>query len=142
LHRVFALQALLSGVTPWPASAEALEIYPILKPIGDLETCRFIDWRNNAVTLTGSRCASAVYSRTGESWLLLANCGKDQQVVECKVEPNKLPYPIRTPTSVTVEAKSNSAQINAPNDFSAEALTTSGMKLQLEADSVILLRLR
>lgn len=33
----------------------------------------FADWRNQAVTLSGARCASAVYSRTGEAYLLLAN---------------------------------------------------------------------
>jgi hypothetical protein len=72
----------------------------------------------------------------------VANFGKDQQLVECKVEPDKLPFPIRSPRTLIVEAKSNSAQTKVPDDLSAEALTTSGTKLQLEADSAILLRLR
>ena len=60
-------------MTPWPASEETFELLPLLKPLGDMGAYRFADWRNQAVTLSHPRCASAVYSRPGEAYLLLAN---------------------------------------------------------------------
>ncbi|MGD0091491.1 MAG: DUF6259 domain-containing protein, partial [Planctomycetota bacterium] len=67
LHRQFALEAFLGDVFPWPASAEGLELLPLFKPLGDLESYQFADWRNQAVSLSDSRCASAIYSRPGEA---------------------------------------------------------------------------
>ena len=34
LHRLFAIEAFLGGVTPWPASPETFELLPRLKPLG------------------------------------------------------------------------------------------------------------
>lgn len=65
-----AIEALLGGATPWPANAETFELLSLLKPLGDIESCRFADWRNQAVTLSDARCASAVYSRVSSC------CGK------------------------------------------------------------------
>lgn len=140
LHRVFALQALVSGVSPWPVSPETLELFPILKPIGDLETCRFSDWRNEAVKLSGKRTACAIYSRADEAWLLVANTGKDEQVVECKLDPAKLPHPLKAPRRVTLEGQSKNALRAEPQRLDAQELTTSGVKLTIEGDSVVLLR--
>ena len=73
LHRLFAIEAFLGGVAPWPASEETFALLPLLKPLGDIGSYRFADWRNQAVTLSDARCAAAVYSRPGEAYLLLAN---------------------------------------------------------------------
>ena len=52
LLRLFALEALLGGVAPWPASPETFDLLPLLKPLGDIESYRFADWRNEAVSLS------------------------------------------------------------------------------------------
>ena len=65
-HGLFAIEALLCGVTPWPASDETFALLPRLKPLGEFANYRFADWRNKAVTLSYPRCATAVYSRAGE----------------------------------------------------------------------------
>lgn len=142
LHRVFALQALVSGVTPWPASQETFALFPVLKPIGDLATCRFADWRNAAVKLSGERCASAVYSRPDESWLLIANYGSTSQTVTCKLDPTKLPFPLSAPCTLTLEAKSNVDQASTPEKLNADSLLGPGIQLTLEPDSAVLLRVR
>ena len=36
LHRLFAIEAFLGGVTPWPASEETFALLPLLKPLGDI----------------------------------------------------------------------------------------------------------
>ena len=35
-----------------------LRLVPLLKPLGDVESYRFADWRNQAVTLSHARCAA------------------------------------------------------------------------------------
>jgi hypothetical protein len=135
LNRVFALEALLAGVTPWPASPETFEIYPVLKPIGQIESCRFLDWRNEAVKLQGTRCASAVYSRPGEAFILLANLQEKSDQVQCSIQPLKLPYPIPSPRSATLLG-----QTALPVD--AAALVKTGVKIQVPGDSAVLLRIR
>jgi hypothetical protein len=142
LHRVFALQGLVSGVTPWPASPETFELFPILKPIGDLESCRFADWRNAAVFLTGERCASAVYSRPGESWLLLVNYGKEPQQIQCRVDPGKLPHPLSNVRSLEVMSHTRAIAPESLQALNPEALIGPGIKLLLDSDSAVLLRLR
>ena len=101
LHRLFAIEALLGGVTPWPASQETFQLLPLLKPLGDIESYRFADWRNEAVTLSHDRCAAAVYSRPGEAYLLLANLDQDPHEVTCVLHPEKLPYPLAHPVAAT-----------------------------------------
>ena len=146
LHRLFALEALLAGVTPWPASPEALELFHVLKPIGALETCRFADWRNQAVTIEGGRSASAVYSRPDESWLLLGNLDDSAHEVRCVLHPDKLPYPLRSVTSATLLSSSNiSPNVSdkgAPLPLDAQQLTGRGVTLTLPPDTAVLLHVR
>ena len=99
LHRLFALEAFLGGVTPWPASEETFALVPLLKPLGDIGSYRFADWRNQAVTLSDARCASAVYSRPGEAYLLLANLDQSPREVTCVLHPEKLPHPLAQPAT-------------------------------------------
>jgi hypothetical protein len=95
LHRLFALEAFLGGVTPWPASPETFELLPLFKPLGDVTKYRFADWRNQSVTLSDKRCASAVFSRPGEAYVLLANLDQEAKEVTCTLHPEKLPHPLK-----------------------------------------------
>lgn len=142
LHRLFALEALLAGVTPWPASSEAFELFPILKPIGALENCRFADWRNQAVTLRGGRCASAIYSRLGESWLLIGNLEDTAQEVRCVLRPDKLPHPLSTIASATLMPTGKPVEKSAPIPLDFRQLTGNGVALTIEPATAILIRVR
>ena len=146
LHRIFALEALLAGVTPWPASPETFELFPILKPIGAFESCRFADWRNDAVTIGGPRSASAIYSQPGESWLVLGNLNESAQEVRCVLHPDKLPYPLPSVTSaLLIPASTNPTNANekaAPLTLDARQLTGAGVNLTIAPDSAVLLRVR
>ncbi len=138
LHRLFALEALLSGVTPWPASAETFDLYSILKPIEQIEACRFADWRNTAATLEGKRCATAIYSRQGEAFILIGNMDGKPQQVRCRLDAGQLPFPLHAPTS---------AILLNPGQTSTTALdlgklTTSGVEVSVPGDSAVLLRVR
>lgn len=134
LFKVFATQAFLGGVTPWPASPEAFGLAALLKPLGDIENYRFADWRNQAVTLSDDRCASAVYSRPGQAWALLANLDGEAKEITCAVHPEKLPCPMERLTS----AKWLGA---TPGGLDAEALV-EGAKLRLAPDEIVLMELR
>ena len=71
LHRLFAVEALLGGVTPWPAGPATFELLPLLKPLGDVESYRFADWRSGAVSLSrraAPRPFTAVPARHTCSW--------------------------------------------------------------------------
>lgn len=171
LHRVFALQALLGGVTPWPASPETFDIVPILGPIGEVETCRFADWRNEAVFLEGGlreggllegrpveggsvqggRCASAIYGRPGEAYILLANLEKVPREVRCVVRPGRLPYPLGSIASARIVARSGGAgsgaadagkTSDASGDLDAEALVREGVTVRVPADGAVMVRVR
>lgn len=146
LHRVFALEALLSGVTPWPASPEAFEFVSLLKHLGDLTTYRFADWRNTAVRLEGTRCGAAVYSRPGEAYLLLGNLQPEPQTVRCSVDPAKFPHPLASPTAVVVLGTEPGSGSDAPPTEPAKLdfprLLGAGVELTLPGDGVVTLQVR
>ncbi len=135
LHRVFALEALLSGVSPWPASPETFDIFAVLKKIGDLESCRFADWRNKAVVLEGGRCASAIYSRPGEAFVLLANLDEAPQAVRCILKPENLPFPISLPQTAILTGKEDAA-------LSVGEMTREGVKILIPGDTAVLVQVR
>ena len=147
LHRVFAIQALLGGVAPWPASAETFELLPVLKPIGDLSTCRFADWRTQAVTLSDPRCAAAVYSRAREAYILLANLEAQAREVTCRVHPDKLPHALPAgltsarliqPAATTTPAQAK----EGPANLDARKLAADGLKITIPADGLLLLHVQ
>ena len=145
LHRLFALEAFLGGVTPWPASPETFELLPRLKPVGDLETCRFMDWRNLAVSLSDPRCASAVYSRPGEAYLLLANLDQDAREVGCVLHPDKLPYPLTRPAAARLVARPARPGDPAPagsGDLDIRQLIGAGAKVSLPGADAVLIQVR
>jgi hypothetical protein len=134
LHRLFAVEALLGGVTPWPASAATFELLPRLKPIGDFASYRFADWRNPAVTLSDPRCASAIYSRPGEAWLLLANLESTPRDVTCRLDASRLPVPMTRIVSAT--------RIEPSAELEVRQLCGAGVTLSLPAADLALIHLR
>jgi len=146
LHRLFAIEAFLGGVAPWPASNETFELLPLLKPLGDIGAYRFADWRNQAVTLSHARCASAVYSRPGEAYLLLANLDQDPHEVTCVLHPEKLAHPLASPTGATrLAAGDVPAGSPAPpgaSTLNVRQLLGEGVKIAVPGDDAIVIRVR
>ncbi len=146
LHRLFALEALLGGVAPWPPSPETFELLPLLKPLGDISSCRFADWRNRAVHLSDPLCAAAVYSRQGESYLLLANLDAKPRKVTCVLDPGKLPYPLARPSSVSLAAGAPDAGGGPGRDtapvLDIARLIGQGLEVTIPGDGAVVLRVR
>lgn len=144
LTRLFALEALLGGVTPWPASAETFQVFPVLKPIGDLGNCRFVDWRNDAVVVSGSRCASAIYSRPGEAFILLANLSETANEVRCVLRPERLPYPLVSPRSASLFSRGGASVMGSEtgSPLDTHLLTGDGVKVSIPGDTAVLVRVR
>ncbi|MGH2509387.1 MAG: DUF6259 domain-containing protein, partial [Ktedonobacteraceae bacterium] len=94
LHQLFYLTTLVTGVATWPASDGALELFKVLKPLGDLTRYQFSDWRNRVVRLDRDDCFSAVYSRRGETYLVLANFAAEAREVKCTVDSQALKHPL------------------------------------------------
>jgi len=146
LHRLFALEAFLGGVAPWPASEETFELVPLLKPLGDIRSYRFADWRNQAVTLSDARCASAVYSRADEAYLLLANLDQAPREVTCVLHPDKLPHPLTQPATAR-QLPAPAAASGSPDQPDATVLDVRqlvgpGVKITIPGDDAILVHVR
>jgi hypothetical protein len=146
LHRLFAIEAFLGGVAPWPASDETFQLLPLLKPLGDLGSYRFADWRNQAVTLSHARCASAVYSRPGEAYLLLANLDQGPHEVTCVLHPEKLPHPLASPVTATrlapTAASAGSRDQRDASNLNVRQLVGKGLKIAIPGDDAILIQVR
>jgi hypothetical protein len=146
LHRLFAIEAFLGGEAPWPASNETFELLPLLKPLGDIGSYRFADWRNEAVTLSHPRCASAVYSRPGEAYLLLANLDAEAHEVTCKLRPEKLPHPLASPTSATRlaagDAATGASDKPEASRLDVRRLIGEGLKIAIPGDGAMMIRVR
>jgi hypothetical protein len=145
LHRLFAIEALLGGVAPWPASEETFELLPLLKPLSDVESYRFADWRNQAVTLSHERCAAAVYSRPGEAYLLLANLDQDAREVTCVLHPEKLPHPLAHPAAaarMTAAAPSVPRGQREASVLNVRQLIGEGLQVAIPGDDAILIHVR
>jgi len=144
LHKLFAMEAFLGGVAPWPASPETFELLPLLDLPGGIESYTFADWRNPAVSLSDPLCASAVYSRPGEAYLLLANFDKTAREVTCALKPEKLPFPISRPRVArlgTGPAGSDSGR-PAVLELDADQLTQKGVKITIPGDHVLVIQIR
>jgi hypothetical protein len=137
LHRQYALTALLTSVAPWPATDEYIELCKILKPLGDLDHYKFEDCRNKAVKLDGADCLSAVYSRAGEAYVLVANLQPEPASVRCIVSPKNLPYPM--PSMTTAEILSRQG---TPTPLNSSNLIVSGEVLIIPADDVVMLHIK
>jgi hypothetical protein len=146
LHRLFAIEAFLNGVAPWPASEETFALLPLLKPLGDIGDYRFADWRNQAVTLSHPRCAASVYSRPGEAYLLLANLDAEPRELTCVLDPQELPYPLAGPTGATRLAAtadwSDSRALSDASSLNVHQLVGEGLKIAIPGDDAILIQVR
>ncbi len=144
LHRLFALEAFLGNATPWPASDETFALLPLLKPLGDVTSYRFADWRNPAVRLSQARCASAVYSRPGEAYLLLVNLDPGPHEVNCVLHPHKLPCPLDAPAKAAAAAVTTSTGVRheSPVPLDVRQLTREGIKLTIPGDGAMLIQVR
>lgn len=145
-YRIFALEALVAGVTPWPANQETFDIYPILQPIGDFATCRFADWRNAAVSLEHRRCASAIYSRPGETYVVLANLTTSPQEIQCRVHPDLLPHPLASMKSAILldspTVPSDDTKVKTPIHLDVASLTGPGARVQIPPASAVLIQIK
>jgi len=88
------LTGLLTSVAPWRATPEAIALFKLLQPLGDLEQYSFADWRNESVRLDCEDCASAVYSRSSDAYVILGNFNPEPRKVTCVLFPEKLPIPL------------------------------------------------
>ena len=133
LHKVEALETLLTGVAPWPVSPEAIELYKILKPLGDITQYQFEDWRNTAVKLDDPACISAVYSREGESWILIGNPTPEPKQVTCRISAKDLPVPLATVGSTGLMG-------DKPAPLSATKLAGAGERITIPGDGAVMVR--
>jgi len=136
LFRAHAVTTLMTSVAPWPVSDEAIETYKILEPLGNLEEYQFQDYRNPAVSIDRENTVSAVYSKEGEAYILLANLDEDAKTVSCTVAPERLPNPL----SLVAEAEVIGNHNRLPLD--SRKLTSAGEEIRLPADGVLLLHLK
>jgi len=136
LHKLLALEALLTNVTPWPASPEAIELYKILKPLGDIEQYKFEDWRNKAVIVKDGNCASAVYSRSGEAYIILGNLEIEPKDITFTINLSNLPYPLSIANSARIIDKGSSINL------SFDKLTSNGENITVPGDGAVLIRIK
>lgn len=135
LHQLHAITTLMTSVSPWPASEEAMALYKILKPLGDIEKYKFEDWRTKAVKLDDRDCLTAVYSKAGESYVLLANLDSTPKKVRIRVDPKILPVPLAKIASAEIIG-SGAASLRAAN------LVGGSEEVAIPADSVVLIRIK
>jgi len=136
LHKLLALEALLTNVTPWPASPEAIELYKILRPLGDVEQYKFEDWRNKAVKVNDGNCASAVYSRSGEAYIILGNLEIEQKDITCTINPSNVQYPLRSANSAKIIDEGSSINL------SVDKLISNGENITVPGDGAILIHIK
>jgi len=138
LYRDYALTALLTSVAPWPASDDYVELHKFLKPLGDLEQYQFADWRSAAVKLDeDANCRFAIYSRSGEAYVLVANLGPDEARVRCRVSPANLPRPMPSVTKVVMLTRQGTTL-----PLKASTLTSTGEMVTIPADDIVILHLQ
>ncbi len=142
LYRMFALEALVSGVTPWPASSEAFELWAPLRRV-DVEKFVFADWRNPAVVLGNDRCTSAIYSRPQESYIVIGNLTGAAQNVHFRLFPEKLPCPMANPGIVTLVHEGSGRETNVlASRLDIRQLLGDGIPLTLPPDGTLWLKIQ
>jgi hypothetical protein len=136
IFKLHAITTLMTAVAPWPASDEAIELYKILEPLGDLEQYTFEDWRTRAVAVDDRDCLTAVYSKEDAAYILLANPEPEPRTVRCTLRTGALPYSLVSPTS---------GEIMEPGGWTGldpDKLFAAGELIKIDADSVVLIRVR
>jgi hypothetical protein len=77
---------------------------------------RIDDWRNTAVSLSERNTISAIYTRPGEAYVLVANLEPEPRKVSCRVPGDKL----RDPLTIQMAELAGGARLDAAK------LSTSG----------------
>ena len=95
-----------------------------------------------AVRLSDARCASAVYSRPGESYLLLVNLDKDAKQVNCVLRPEALPCPLMRPAAAALLAAGGAAAGGHEQELNVRQLVGPGLNVALPGDGTVVLRVR
>jgi hypothetical protein len=103
--------------------------------VGSLERYQFQDWRNHAVNLGGDDFLSAVYSRPGEAYILLANLRPKAREAVCRIDPRAFQNPMASVRSAAIVDKEKA------NPLDVENLIGRGENILLPADGVKLLHL-
>ena len=88
------------------------------------------------------RCATAVYSRAGEAYLLLANLDPEPHEVTCVLHPQELPHPLTGLTSAVSLALSADGRVAGETSLELRQLTGEGIRMTLPGDDVMLIRVR
>lgn len=135
LRQLFYLTTMITGIAPWPASDGALALFKLLKPLGDLEQYQFQNWRNQAVRLSRAKCYSAVYSRPGEAYIIVANMNSKRARVNCAVDLRALKNPMSAPSSASLIASSGKTQLDH------SALTGAGERIELPTAGAVLIHI-
>ncbi|MGH9326971.1 MAG: DUF6259 domain-containing protein [Terriglobia bacterium] len=136
IHQLFYLTAMITGIATFPASDGVLKLFKLLKPLGNLEQYQFEDWRNKAVRLSGAKCYSAVYSRPGEAYIVLANFQPASREVNCTVHLQALKPPLSSIRSAELVNAGSRESVNAG------ALTARGARIDLPGAGARLLHLQ
>jgi hypothetical protein len=131
-----ALSGLLTAVAPWRATPEASAMFKLLQPLGDIERFRFEDWRNTAVRLEGADCASAVYSRPGESFIILGSFNAEPTTVTCRIRPDALSSPLPAIASAELVAGAPSVRLDGAR------LAGDGEKITIPGDGAVVIRIK
>jgi len=135
IYKLHAITTLMTSVAPWPATEEAMSLYMILKPLGDIEQYKFEDWRTKSVILDDKDCLAAVYSKAGEAYILVANLDLVAKKVRIHINPKELPVPLFSIISADIIGKSSIS-------LQPAKLTDSGEEITVPADDVVLIRIK
>jgi hypothetical protein len=135
LKAKLALEALLTGVTPWPIMQEAISMHKVLLPLGDLNQYKFEDWRNKSVTLDDTLCASAVYSKPHTAFVIIGNLRKKSSNVTVHIITSALPFPIADVTSVKLLDNSGGSEL------SKNIINMKGEKITIAPSGEVLIKI-
>jgi hypothetical protein len=135
LKKKLALEALLTGVTPWPIMPESVEMHKVLLPLGNLDQYKFADWRNKSVILNDTLCASAIYSKPDTAFLIIGNLRYKPSIVTVRLKTSALPFPIENVTSVTF--------LNNPGvpELSKKIITEKGENITIAPAGEVLIKI-
>ena len=128
IRRLFRLTCLITGTALDPVSEEAAEMYKVLAPLGNLERFHFEDWRTRVIKLEGQDLVSAVYSRLGEAYILIANFQSQSRQVNCSVNLQALHYPLSGLRAAALVDRGRRVNLNS------QRLVEGGEKISLPPD--------